>query len=190
MGVQLALAENDWNEAETLLTMREYPPSLSDQVRNLQTQISEIKAQEGKIVINFAPGTRQIPLTAVLNGRTYQQFIVDTGASLVTIPRSTAEELGLDVDGQNPVRKIYTAGGVKYAPEVTLSSITVEGWEVADLKALVLDLPNSIRVGIAGNELSAPISHGYQYRKRGAFTRTTLDTKKTTELFFAWKLLY
>jgi clan AA aspartic protease (TIGR02281 family) len=150
MGVQLALAENDWNEAEALLTMREYPSALSDQVRNLQTQISEIKAQEGKIVINFTPGTQQIPLTAVLNGRTYQQFIVDTGASLVTIPRSTAEELGLDIDSQNPVRKIYTAGGVKYAPEVTLSSITVEGWEVADLKALVLDLPNQSGWGLLG----------------------------------------
>lgn len=150
MGVQLALAENDWNEAEALLTMREYPSSLNDKVRNLQTQISEIKAQEGKIVINFTPGTRQIPLTAVLNGNTYQQFVVDTGASLVTIPRSTAEELGLDVDSRNPVRKIYTAGGVKYAPEVTLSSITVEGWEVTDLKALVLDLPNQSEWGLLG----------------------------------------
>ena len=98
MGVQLALAENDWVGAEELLAMREYPSSLNDKVRNLQTQISELKAQEGKIVINFAPGTQQIPLTAVLNRSATQKFIVDTGASLVTIPRSTAEELGLEVD--------------------------------------------------------------------------------------------
>jgi clan AA aspartic protease (TIGR02281 family) len=150
MGVKLALAENDWNQAEELLAMREYPSSLSDKVRNLQTQISELKAQEGKIVINFTPGTRQIPLTAILNGNASQKFIVDTGASLVTIPRSTAEELGLEVDGGNPVRKVYTAGGVKYAPEVTLYSITVEGWEVNDLKALVLDLPNQSEWGLLG----------------------------------------
>ena len=150
MGVQLALAENDWAGAEELLAMREYPSSLNDKVQNLQTQISELKGQEGKIVINFAPGTRQIPLTAVLNRSASQKFIVDTGASLVTIPRSTAEELGLEVDAGSPVRKIYTAGGVKYAPEVTLSSITVEGWEVTDLKALVLDLPDQSDWGLLG----------------------------------------
>ena len=150
MGVQLALAENDWAVAEELLAMREYPSSLNDKVRNLQTQISELKGQEGKIVINFTPGTQQIPLTAVLNRSAYQKFIVDTGASLMTIPRSTAEELGLEVDARNPVRKVYTAGGVKYAPEVTLFSITVEGWEVTDLKALVLDLPNQSEWGLLG----------------------------------------
>ncbi len=150
MGVQLALAENNWAEAEELLTSREYPSSLDDKVQNLQTQISELKAQEGKIVINFAPGTRQIPLTAVLNRNVYQRFIVDTGAALVTIPRSTAEELGLSVDERNPLRKVFTAGGLKYAPEVNLSSITVEGWEVNNLKALVLDLPSQSEWGLLG----------------------------------------
>jgi len=150
MGVQLALAENDWAGAEELLVMREYPSSLNDKVRNLQTQISELKAQEGKIIINFTPGTRHIPLTAVLNGRANLNFIVDTGASLLTIPRSAAEELGLEVDASSPMRKVYTAGGVKYAPEVTLFSITVEGWEETDLKALVLDLPNQSEWGLLG----------------------------------------
>ena len=150
MGVELALADNDWAQAEDLLLMREYPPTLNDKVRNLQNQISELKAQQGKIVINFTPGTRQIPLTAVLNRSANQKFIVDTGASLITIPQSTAEALGLEVDASNPMRKVYTAGGVRYAPEVTLSSITVEGWEVNDLKALVLDLPNQSEWGLLG----------------------------------------
>jgi clan AA aspartic protease (TIGR02281 family) len=150
MGVELALAENDWAQAEELLLMREYPSSLNDKVRNLQTQISDLKAQQGKLVINFTPGTRQIPLTAVLNRNTYQSFIVDTGASLITIPQSTADALGLEVGASNPLRKVYTAGGVEYAPEVTLSSITVEGWEENDLKALVLDLPNQSEWGLLG----------------------------------------
>jgi clan AA aspartic protease (TIGR02281 family) len=130
--------------------MREYPSALNDKVRNLQAQISELKAQQGKIVINFTPGTRQIPLTAVLNSNAYQSFIVDTGASLITIPQSTADALGLEVGASNPLRKVYTAGGVKYAPEVTLSSITVEGWEENNLKALVLDLPNQSEWGLLG----------------------------------------
>ena len=150
MGVELALAENNWAEAEELLAARDYPASLDDKVKNLQNRISELKGQEGKIVINFVPGTRQIPLNAILNRDLEQQFIVDTGASLVTIPQATAEALGLTVDESNPLRKVYTAGGLKYVPEVVLSSITVGGWEVNNLKALILDLPNQPEYGLLG----------------------------------------
>ena len=150
IAVQLALSENNWAEAEELLASRDYPAVLKDKIINLQNQISRLKSQEGKIVINFTPGARQIPLTATLNQSSYQNFIVDTGASMVTIPSSTADELGLAVDNQNPVRKVYTAGGVKYAPEVTLSAITVEGWEVNDIRALVLDIPNQPGWGLLG----------------------------------------
>ncbi len=150
MGVELALAENNWVLAEEILAMMEYPASFNDKIRNLQSQISDVKAQEGKIVINFAPGSRQIPLTAVLNRSSNQKFIVDTGASMVTIPSSTARELGLIVDDRSPVRRVFTAGGVKYAPEITLNSITVEGWEVDNVKALVLDIPNQPEWGLLG----------------------------------------
>ncbi len=150
LGVQLALAENDWVEAEELLAAKEYPASLRDKVQNLQNQISELKAQEGKIVIHFTPGTRHIPVSAILNRTTNQNFIVDTGASMVTIPYSTAEYLGLATDERNPMRKVFTAGGVRYAPEVTLFSITIGGWEVTDIKALVLDIPNQPDLGLLG----------------------------------------
>ena len=69
---------------------------------------------------------------------------------MVTIPRSTAEYLGLAVDDRNPMRRVNTAGGVKYAPEVTLSSISIGGWEVNDLKALVLDIPGQPDLGLLG----------------------------------------
>jgi len=148
MGVQLALAENNWAEAEELLAMKEYPAALNDKIKNLQNQISDLKGQEGKIVINFSPGSRQIQLTAILNRSSYQKFIVDTGASMVTIPRATALELGLAIP--NPKRKVFTAGGVQYAPEVNISSITIDGWEVKNVKALVLDIPNQPDWGLLG----------------------------------------
>ena len=150
LGVQLALADYNWAEAEELLEMKEYPPSLNDKVKNLQNQISELKAQEGKIVINFIPGNRHIPVSAIVNRSADQNFIVDTGASMVTIPRSTADYLGLAVDERNPMRRVFTAGGVKYAPEVTLYSITIGGWEVNEVKALVLDIPNQPDLGLLG----------------------------------------
>jgi len=150
LGVQLALAENDWAEAEELLAKKEYPASFRDKVQNLRNQIAELKAQEGKIVINFAPGSQYIPVSAILNRDSNQNFIVDTGASMVTIPRSTAEYLDLAVDARNPMRKVVTAGGVRYAPEVTLYSITIGGWEINDVKALVLDIPDQPDLGLLG----------------------------------------
>ncbi len=150
LGVQLALAENNWAEAEEMLAEKEYPAALRDKVQNLRNQIAELKAQEGKIVINFAPGSRYIPVSAVLNQDTDQNFIVDTGASMVTIPRSTAEYLNLAVDDRNPMRKVVTAGGVRYAPEVTLYSITIGGWEINDVKALVMDIPDQPELGLLG----------------------------------------
>jgi clan AA aspartic protease (TIGR02281 family) len=150
MGVQLALADNNWAEAEEILAMKEYPPSLNDKVQNLQNQIAELKAQEGKIIINFTPGTQHIPASATLNRILEQKFIVDTGASMVTIPLAAANRLGLAIDGSNPMRKIFTAGGVTYAPEVNLTSVTIDGWEVNDVTALVLDIPNQPGWGLLG----------------------------------------
>lgn len=150
LGVRLALAQNDWAAAERLIAMREYPLTLQDRIQNLQAQISDLKGQEGKIVIQFRPGTRNIPVTAMLNQTVEQKFIVDTGASTVTIPSSTADRLGLSIDSGNPLRKVYTASGVIDAPEVILPSITVEGWEVADIAALVVDIPSQSDLGLLG----------------------------------------
>ncbi len=149
-GVKLALAENDWETAERLLAARDYPPALSTEVRSLQSLISELKGQESKIVIRFEPGTNQIPVTASINGEAAQDFIVDTGASMVTIPFSTVRALGIVISVRNPRRKIYTASGELFAPEVVLDSIALEGYEVNNVTALVMDLPNQPNVGLLG----------------------------------------
>jgi clan AA aspartic protease (TIGR02281 family) len=149
-GVRLALAESDWETAEGLLAAKIFPAALRDQVRILQVQIEELKGQQGKIVIQFTPGTRQIPVTAAINQETIQEFIVDTGASMVTIPFSTARDLGIVISVRNPRRRVFTAGGELYAPEVLLDSITLEGFETYNVKALVMDIPNQPGLGLLG----------------------------------------
>jgi clan AA aspartic protease (TIGR02281 family) len=149
-GVKLALTEDDWETAERLLAARDYPPALRDQVSSLQTQISELKGQHGKILIRFAPGTRQIPVTASINQATSQEFIVDTGASMVTIPFSTARILGIVISARNPRRKVFTASGELFAPEVVLDSINLDGYETYNVKALVMDIPNQPGLGLLG----------------------------------------
>ena len=149
-GVKLALAEEDWATAERLLAAKDYPAAIRDEVRNLQSQISELKAQQGKIVIRFTPGTRQIPVSASINQGASYDFIVDTGASMVTIPFSTAADLGIIISVRNPRRKVFTAGGELYAPEVMLDSITLEGFTTYNVKALVMDIPNQSGLGLLG----------------------------------------
>ena len=150
LGVRLALAKNDWATAEKLLAQKDYPTSLADQARSLQSRISELKGQEGKIVIEFTPGSQVIQVNATLDQTVEQRFIVDTGASTVTIPSSTAERLGLDIDSDYPVRRVTTAAGIIEAPEVVLPSIKLDDWEVADITALVIDIPNQSDLGLLG----------------------------------------
>ena len=74
--------------------MFNYPPELRDRQELLARRLADLKGQEGRIVIEFTPGANRIPLTASINGSLVQDFLVDTGASLVTIPSSTVDALG------------------------------------------------------------------------------------------------
>ncbi|MDZ7582783.1 MAG: TIGR02281 family clan AA aspartic protease [Deltaproteobacteria bacterium] len=150
LGVELALALSDWSTAERLLSMQTYPPELTNHLKALRSQIAALKGEEGKIVIRFAPGSEQIPVAAVLSGDVHQSFVVDTGASMVTIPRSTAQKLGLTSNLGAARRRVHTAGGTIEAEAVVLPSIELGGWQLDNVEALVLDLPNQPDMGLLG----------------------------------------
>ena len=150
LGVSLALADGSWIEAGDLLNTRSYPDYLSDRVRSLEGRIEEIAEAEEKIVIRFRPGDNVIATRAVLNRSLEMDFIVDTGASMVTIPASVMENLGISIDDDQPLRKVVTAGGEVFAPEIILASIELKGWTVPDVKALVIDIPQRPDVGLLG----------------------------------------
>jgi clan AA aspartic protease (TIGR02281 family) len=150
LGVKLALVFYDWQTAEKILYSHSFPINLTDQVRVLEKQIADLKFQENKIVIRFSPGSDQIPVSGVLNNRLSQNFIVDTGASMVTIPAAASEKLGIAVNGATPVRKLITAGGVIEAPEVILHSIQLDGWTEYNVTAYIVDMPNQSGLGLLG----------------------------------------
>ena len=150
LGVELALAGADWAEAERLLYSREYPSSLMDRARVFAAQVAELKAEAGKIVIRFRPGSGYIPVRATLNGRLEHDFVIDTGATMVTIPRRTIEALGIRIDADSPKREVSTAGGVRVAREVRLNSIELGGWVVRNVAALVVDIPEKPSLGLLG----------------------------------------
>lgn len=150
VGVELALESGNRALAESLLTTRRYPPELQGRVDRLQQRISELKSQEGKIVIRFQPGSSTIVTSARLDRGLSQSFIVDTGASLVTVPTATVRALGIDLTDNLPRRLFYSATGVHNAIEVILPYIEMGGWVVADVPALVVDLPGQSGMGLLG----------------------------------------
>ena len=150
IGIEIALKQGDWEKAEQLLNEINYPKSLSDKIELLKNQVSELKGQEGKIVIEFIPGSKHIPVQAVLNGKVMQNFLVDTGASFVTIPSSTVKALGVSISKNAPSLKVATAGGIKTAREIILRSITLGKCTVNNIKVLVLDIPGQPNLGLLG----------------------------------------
>lgn len=149
-GVELAVLEGDWQSAEAMLYQREYPAVFKQNIEILAIRISELKREEGSIVIRFPSGSTRIPVVAHVNGRKDIDFLVDTGATLVTVPVSLLGALGLEIDNDTPRRMVATAGGLQEAWEVNLTSVELGGWIVYNLKALAMDIPYHSQTGLLG----------------------------------------
>lgn len=149
-GVELALLEGDWQNAEELLYQKEYPAIFRQKIEIFAIRISELKKEEGSIVVHFPAGSSLIPVVARVNNSQDVDFLVDTGATLVTVPASLLDAFGIEIQNNTPRRMVATAGGLKEAWEVNLSSIELGGWVVYNLKALVLDIPHHSQTGLLG----------------------------------------
>lgn len=149
MGARMALAFDDWRTAENIMGSQWFPLDMSDQVKQIQDRIRLLKTGSDKIAVRFAPDAGRIGVQAVLNQRLRQGFIVDTGASMVTIPVAAAKQLGL-YDASAPKHRVVTAGGVVFAPSVMIGSIGIGGWTETRIEAFVMDLPEYPGIGLLG----------------------------------------
>lgn len=150
LAAENALLEKDWKMAEGLLPGDGLPLELSERAGVVSAKVARMKAEEGKIVINFTPGLRHIPVRAVINDAVEQDFVIDTGATMVTIPSSAAESAGVQFNETTTVRMVSTAGGPARAREVLLEAITLEGRKVTNIKAWILDIPGRPDLGLLG----------------------------------------
>jgi predicted aspartyl protease len=152
LGVDLAIAENDWERAEELIKMRTYPQEFQERVGSLESIIERKIEEEVAVVIRFNPGSKRIPVKAHLNRQVWQNFIIDTGATISLIPSGAATALGLRVTRNTPVRGVTGVAGVTLAYEVVLKSIELKGFEVRNIPVLVVDMPGASDVGLLGND--------------------------------------
>lgn len=92
--------------------------------------------------LKFDPESPVIVVETRINASlpTIARFVVDTGASFVTIPRNMATAIGIKIDPTKR-RKITTATAVEMVPEVVISEMSVLGKVVKNVKAIVKNLP-------------------------------------------------
>lgn len=97
--------------------------------------------------IPVEPGGTSLRVLVELNDRVTAPFIIDTGASDVTIPRSVAQQLGIETGPDSLTMQYRTANGVIESPVITLDSVSLGGARVESVPASVSD---SLPVGLLG----------------------------------------
>ena len=95
---------------------------------------------ENEVVIPFDPRTNVINTTASVAG-TDVRFVVDTGASLTTIPVATARALGLKSSRKITVN---TASGQATGEVVMIPWLQIGTIRLRRVRAVVIDLPNQL----------------------------------------------
>lgn len=156
--VRAAIQGGDAASARELITAMRYPDELMAQVDRLADRIDRmyrllhLQAEEaaGGIVIRFPPGTRNIRTDATINGRLTQRFLVDTGATVTTLPPSALDALGVTSVSGLPERTVQTAGGPVTAREVWIAELTLGGYAMRNVQAVVLEIPGLQEVGLLG----------------------------------------
>lgn len=94
-----------------------------------------------EVVMTAGPGGHFVA-GGTINGRSVT-FMVDTGATFVSIPSAEADRIGLDYrNGQRGV--VQTANGAVGVYAITLSSLKIGGVETANVQAIVTPAPMSM----------------------------------------------
>lgn len=109
------------------------------QRRNLRVgqQVVSVGGGEQASVVLSADGNGHFMTTGMVNGTTVR-FLVDTGATLVSMGRGDARRAGVDASQGTPAM-IQTADGPVRAYRVNLNKVTVGGLTLTNVEGLVHD---------------------------------------------------
>ncbi len=116
-------------------------PAFSKQLRTYQEAVDRAN-KPSMVRIPFDPKTHIINAKASMAGHDLQ-LVVDTGASLTTMPLSMAKRLGYSKPTNRRVQ-ISTAGGMVEAELALLPWISIGSIRVNKVKVVLMDLPGSL----------------------------------------------
>ena len=100
-----------------------------------------------QVVIPFVREGTLMRVEAVLNDTVKAPFLIDTGASGVSLPSDVADQLGFRERPDTPHIRVVTANGVVARPVVRLDAVEVGGARVEGLYATVSP---SMDIGLLG----------------------------------------
>jgi clan AA aspartic protease (TIGR02281 family) len=95
------------------------------------------RARRDEIEVQFARMGSLMRVEATVNDLVRVPFLIDTGASGVSIPRAYVEKLGVRIRPDTPHVQVTTANGVVARPVISLRSVEVDGARVENLMAVV-----------------------------------------------------
>ena len=105
------------------------------------------RSGRGTVHIRYEQRQGAMLVMVRLNDRVTAPFVVDTGASDVTIPASIARQAGILVGPDTPTALYQTANGVVNQPIVSLDSIQVGEARLEDVRGSISE---SMQVGLLG----------------------------------------
>jgi clan AA aspartic protease (TIGR02281 family) len=102
---------------------------------------------QGEAHIPFTQSGTLMLVDVLLNDEVQAPFLIDTGASGISIPDAIARRLGVRIDADTPRIPVQTAAGIVAEPMIELDSVQVGPARVEGLSALV---NSSMDVGLLG----------------------------------------
>lgn len=145
-GVRLLRWQGDAAEVERAGARLLLNPGGAASITGTQPASTEARA----VVLSVGPGGH-FTSSGAINGRPVQ-FMVDTGATLVSLGRDEAGRLGIDLKGAR-IAYTQTANGAVPVQLVTLSRVRVGDIELVNVNAAVM--PQAMPMVLLGNSFLA-----------------------------------
>ncbi|MBI4583503.1 MAG: TIGR02281 family clan AA aspartic protease [Planctomycetes bacterium] len=153
MHLELAKIYQSWESYDLAVryfqAARQLDPALTTDVQLYLEKIDDAIKRKEAVIIPIPERATSLGTDVVLNGAAAYRFLIDTGASMTAISSDIAAALGYRQGQEQEWVTVRTANGVIQAPVVLLDSLSIQGFYVRNLKALIL--PNHVTTtGLVG----------------------------------------
>jgi clan AA aspartic protease (TIGR02281 family) len=79
------------------------------------------------------------------------EFLVDTGSAYTALSKDLVALLGIEIDPKLTVAIAPAHGPIRRVPLITIAELSIGGFRMADVKAVVLDFPPELKLdGVLG----------------------------------------